>query len=295
MTGVDVGLDQRQKETQDPLMIATDSVFIISSEGSLWLLPLLVLGVLVLAGVLLWFWDRRHVWSRLVIAMVLLFVGNIAVVAYADHRLSDLREHFSGPVEAVVVGVQEQFPTLPPDRRQSELERRAGGVEGLFYLAVVSLEPDRGAIVAAHPFDLVGETVEKRGVPDVATGVRLRQQLFYQLVFPSHLDPAEYSLTSVGQELLEGDLIVLNPGDESTWVMWAQHVSGAELAPWERIYHGASLWIPVFFLAYWISVPAWVYQDARRRGAIAPLWGPFVLFTNLLGLAVYLFVRSLRR
>lgn len=48
-----------------------------------------------------------------------------------------------------------------------------------------------------------------------------------------------------------------------------------------------------FMLTAWGLPPAWVILDARKRGAQRPvLWGVFVLLTWIVGLVVYLMLRS---
>lgn len=45
-------------------------------------------------------------------------------------------------------------------------------------------------------------------------------------------------------------------------------------------------------LAVWIVVIVWVYRDAERRGMNGVLWALLVLIGNLIGLLIYLIVRS---
>ena len=51
---------------------------------------------------------------------------------------------------------------------------------------------------------------------------------------------------------------------------------------------------PVGFFGIWgllqIGLAVWVGIDAQRRGSLGLLWGLFVLFTNIVGLIVYLLV-----
>ena len=48
----------------------------------------------------------------------------------------------------------------------------------------------------------------------------------------------------------------------------------------------------VIFLVIWIAVIVWVYRDAKERGLEGALWALLVFFTHLLGLIIYLLVRS---
>jgi hypothetical protein len=45
-------------------------------------------------------------------------------------------------------------------------------------------------------------------------------------------------------------------------------------------------------LVVWIIVIVWVYRDAERRGMNGVLWALLVLIGNLIGLLIYLIVRS---
>ena len=56
---------------------------------------------------------------------------------------------------------------------------------------------------------------------------------------------------------------------------------------------GISGFIPLtimFFL--WVAVAVWVYRDAERRNHNGLLWGIFVFIGNIVGLIVYLILRS---
>jgi len=46
--------------------------------------------------------------------------------------------------------------------------------------------------------------------------------------------------------------------------------------------------------AYWLSLPAWVWLDARARGERAWVWAVFVLLGNLMGLITYILARRPR-
>jgi RNA polymerase subunit RPABC4/transcription elongation factor Spt4 len=45
-------------------------------------------------------------------------------------------------------------------------------------------------------------------------------------------------------------------------------------------------------LIIWIFVIVWVYRDAERRGMNGVLWGLLVLIGNIIGLLIYLILRS---
>jgi hypothetical protein len=57
--------------------------------------------------------------------------------------------------------------------------------------------------------------------------------------------------------------------------------------------HGITRFVPLtvmFFL--WAAVAVWVYRDAERRNHNGLLWGLFVFIGNVIGLIVYLILRS---
>lgn len=47
----------------------------------------------------------------------------------------------------------------------------------------------------------------------------------------------------------------------------------------------------VSFLLFWLLLPIWVFMDARKINFKPSLWGILVLFTNIVGLIVYLVVK----
>lgn len=48
----------------------------------------------------------------------------------------------------------------------------------------------------------------------------------------------------------------------------------------------------LIMLVVWIMVIAWVYRDAERKGMNGLLWALLVLIGNLIGLIIYLIIRS---
>jgi hypothetical protein len=50
--------------------------------------------------------------------------------------------------------------------------------------------------------------------------------------------------------------------------------------------------LPLALLALWVYVIVWVYRDAERRGMSGLLWALLVLIGNIVGLIIYLIVRS---
>jgi hypothetical protein len=50
--------------------------------------------------------------------------------------------------------------------------------------------------------------------------------------------------------------------------------------------------ISLILLVIWIFVIVWVYRDAERRGMNGVLWALLVFIGNLIGLLIYLIVRS---
>ena len=50
--------------------------------------------------------------------------------------------------------------------------------------------------------------------------------------------------------------------------------------------------LSLMLFAIWIVIIIWVYRDAERRGMNGVLWALLVLIGNLIGLLIYLIVRS---
>ena len=73
---------------------------------------------------------------------------------------------------------------------------------------------------------------------------------------------------------------------------------------WENTLHSWNMWphkffrlVPVSVLSFllliiWIFVIVWVYRDAERRGMNGILWALLVFIGNIIGLLIYLIVRS---
>ena len=50
--------------------------------------------------------------------------------------------------------------------------------------------------------------------------------------------------------------------------------------------------LSIIFFILWIMVIAWVYRDAERRGMNGLLWALLVFIGNLIGLIIYLIIRT---
>ena len=62
---------------------------------------------------------------------------------------------------------------------------------------------------------------------------------------------------------------------------------------WPHAFKWTSLSIlSLVLLVLWIVVIVWVYRDAERRGMNGVLWALLVLIGNIIGLLIYLIVRS---
>jgi len=62
---------------------------------------------------------------------------------------------------------------------------------------------------------------------------------------------------------------------------------------WPRLFPLTFRAIPALALMIlWIAVIIWVYRDAERRGMNGLLWGLLVFIGNLIGLLIYLIIRS---
>jgi ABC-type Na+ efflux pump permease subunit len=70
--------------------------------------------------------------------------------------------------------------------------------------------------------------------------------------------------------------------------LWGEH------GPFALFRFAASSLLSLALLILWIIVIVWVYRDAERKGMNGILWALLVLIGNLIGLLIYLIVRSER-
>ena len=68
-------------------------------------------------------------------------------------------------------------------------------------------------------------------------------------------------------------------------------LNAINIGPWSPSSVGMSFISFVLFLV-WIAVVIWVYRDAESRGMNGVLWALLVFIGNLIGLLIYLIVRS---
>jgi len=74
----------------------------------------------------------------------------------------------------------------------------------------------------------------------------------------------------------------------SSGFLWSEH------GPFAFFRFVSVSFMSLVLLALWIMVIAWVYRDAERRGMNGVLWALLVLIGNLIGLLIYLIIRSER-
>jgi len=75
------------------------------------------------------------------------------------------------------------------------------------------------------------------------------------------------------------------------WVKMPR-MNGIEFGPFGGFYlHPLSI-VSLAILIIWIFVIVWVYKDAEKRGMNGMLWALLVFIGNLIGLLIYLIVRS---
>ena len=77
------------------------------------------------------------------------------------------------------------------------------------------------------------------------------------------------------------------------WKWWKFPEAGSiEIGPWGVLNFTSYSIISLALLVIWIFVVVWVYRDAERRGMNGVLWALLVFIGNLIGLLIYLIVRS---
>jgi hypothetical protein len=70
------------------------------------------------------------------------------------------------------------------------------------------------------------------------------------------------------------------------------NLSGIEFGPFGFFHFSPASILSLVMLIIWIFVIIWVYKDAERRGMNGILWALLVFIGNLIGLLIYLIVRS---
>jgi cbb3-type cytochrome oxidase subunit 3 len=68
-------------------------------------------------------------------------------------------------------------------------------------------------------------------------------------------------------------------------------MNNINIGPWFPRFATTSVLSAVLFII-WIAIVIWVYRDAERRGMNGILWALLVFIGNLIGLLIYLIVRS---
>jgi len=88
--------------------------------------------------------------------------------------------------------------------------------------------------------------------------------------------------------------LLLAPFGVFTGVIHDLKVPGVRsISSWPGGFHLTSLsFLSIAFLILWIVVIVWVYRDAERRGMNGVLWALLVLIGNIIGLLIYLIIRS---
>lgn len=81
------------------------------------------------------------------------------------------------------------------------------------------------------------------------------------------------------------------------WVTGITHIFRIPRLDFMHMNNGFIRLTPISFfslimLAVWIAVIVWVYRDAERRNMNGILWALLVLIGNLIGLLIYLILRS---
>ncbi|MCD6516548.1 MAG: zinc ribbon domain-containing protein [Candidatus Aminicenantes bacterium] len=70
------------------------------------------------------------------------------------------------------------------------------------------------------------------------------------------------------------------------------NLNGIEIGPFGFFHFSLVSILSLAMLIIWIFVIVWVYKDAERRGMNGILWALLVFIGNLIGLLIYLIVRS---
>jgi RNA polymerase subunit RPABC4/transcription elongation factor Spt4 len=149
-------------------------------------------------------------------------------------------------------------------------------------------------IVKAYPRPdfFLGRTLKKPYAPD--------SNLPYHVYRPrgegSAANQIAYLMGQAGLGTARHDVHIediVTDKDEIVGRIFVQHTQQFVRNRWAEQMHLLSIISACLsFAAYWLPVALWVFADARANRQRAFLWGAFALFTNLIGLLVYLLVKS---
>lgn len=73
---------------------------------------------------------------------------------------------------------------------------------------------------------------------------------------------------------------------------WENALHSLNIRPYKFFGYLPTTLFSLAWLILWICVIVWVYRDAERRGMNGILWGLLVFIGNIIGLLIYLIVRS---
>ncbi len=73
---------------------------------------------------------------------------------------------------------------------------------------------------------------------------------------------------------------------------WQNALHSLNIRPFKFFGYLPTTLFSLAWLILWICVIVWVYRDAERRGMSGILWGLLVFIGNIIGLLIYLIVRS---
>lgn len=171
---------------------------------------------------------------------------------------------------------------------QQQVEKLTGSNNQLADLFIID---ENVIIVAAKDFDTVGLAFPISFGSNVIKGLPL--PFFYkQSEIP---EPANsYTLRSSPDLMFKVFGTYKAPDNKLYHIVGNYRVSPDLTARQERITGFITFGMQVYricFILFWLLMPLWVYQDARRRPTNAAAWGILTLFTSVIGWLVYLIAR----
>jgi hypothetical protein len=201
----------------------------------------------------------------------------------------------SGVTRPAAEAAVEQIIALPPDSLDDANFRRSlEALPGKAYIASVWLFASDGRIVSSAGMMMPREgtaaehaTIETRRLLETLPQNALTgEQRTMLLVASAIQSEGEHNdvLRHLVREIRSPDGILQG------WIGVAYDVSPAIGVP-DTVWI-ASLLAWLFFVGvYWLSLPLWVWLDARQRGERAGVWAMFVLIGNLVALMAYVLTR----
>lgn len=173
---------------------------------------------------------------------------------------------------------------------QQQLEKLINSNEQFGDLFVINQD---AIIIAASDINATG----------LAYPIRFKSNIFKGLPLPFSYNKSEmpapnnrYTIMANPELMFKVFGTYKTPDNRTYHIVGTYHVSSALTSQLEWLSSFTRLCMGIYqicFILFWLLIPIWVYQDARRRPTNAAAWGILTLLTSVVGWVVYLIARPL--